>query len=100
MALSWIRRIFKKSRPVSRSGGKQPNQGRFFPALDCLDERILPAITASFSPNTGLLSVIGDVQNNTIVVGRDGAGNILVNGGSVAIQGGTPTVANTALIQV
>jgi Ca2+-binding RTX toxin-like protein len=90
----------KKSRPVSRSGGKQPNQGRFFPALEPLDERILPAITASFTAGTGVLSVIGDAQDNTIVVSRDVAGHILVNGGSVAVQGGAPTVANTALIQV
>ena len=26
--------------------------------------------------------------------------NILVNGGAVAVMGGTPTVANTSLIQV
>jgi hypothetical protein len=90
----------KKSRPVSRSGRKQPNQGRFLPTLEALDERILPAVTASFSPGTGILSVVGDAQDNTIVVSRDTAGQILVNGGAVAIQGGAATVANTSLIQV
>ena len=31
---------------------------------------------------------------------RDAAGKILVNGGAVKVLGGTPTVANTSLIQV
>jgi Ca2+-binding RTX toxin-like protein len=70
------------------------------PALEPLDQRILPATTASFSPGTGLLSVLGDAANNTIVVSRNAAGQILVNGGAVAVQGGTATVANTTLIQV
>src|SRR5262249_5549444 len=101
MALSWMHRMLKKkSRPASRSGRKLFNQGRFVPSLEVLDERILPAITASFSPAAGVLSVIGDVQNNTIVVSRDAAGNILVNGGAVAVQGGAATVANTPLVQV
>ena len=56
------------------------------------------AVTASFS--TGVLTVFGDSQNNTIPISRDAAGKILVNNGAVAVAGGTPTVANTALIQV
>jgi Ca2+-binding RTX toxin-like protein len=56
--------------------------------------------TASFSPNTGLLSVFGDQADNTIVTSRDAAGKILVNGGLVPVQGGQATVANTATIQV
>ncbi len=56
------------------------------------------ATTASF--NAGVLSVNGDSLNNNIVVSRNAAGNILVNGGAVAVAGGTPTVANTSLIQV
>jgi Ca2+-binding RTX toxin-like protein len=58
------------------------------------------AITASFTPATGLLTVLGDALDNTIIVSRDAAGNILINGGAVAVVGGTPTVANTTLIQV
>ena len=68
--------------------------------LELLDRRVLPAVTATFSAAQGVLTVIGDAQDNTIVVSRDAAGTILVNGGAVAIMGGTPTVANTALIQV
>ena len=56
------------------------------------------ATTASFS--NGVLSVFGDAANNSIVISRDAAGRILVNGGAVGVGGGTPTVANTSLIQV
>jgi len=58
------------------------------------------AVTASFSPGTGALTVFGDASNNSIAISRDAAGKILVNGGAVAVLGGTPTVANTSLIQV
>jgi Ca2+-binding RTX toxin-like protein len=58
------------------------------------------ATTASFNPNAGQLTVIGDSLDNSITVSRDAAGRILVNGGAIAVIGGTPTVANTALIQV
>src|SRR3954454_10682077 len=56
------------------------------------------ATTATFS--RGVLTVIGDANNNTIVVSRDAAGRILVNGGSIAVIGGTATVANTSSIHV
>src|SRR4051794_39974793 len=48
----------------------------------------------------GVLTVIGDPQDNAIVVSRDAAGKILLNGGAVTIKGGTPTVANTRAITV
>ena len=54
------------------------------------------AVTSSFSPNAGILTVFGDNLDNTIAVSRNAAGKILVNGGAVAVSGGTPTVANTA----
>jgi Ca2+-binding RTX toxin-like protein len=58
------------------------------------------AVTASFLPGSGTLSVNGDNLNNTITISRNAAGQLLVNGGAVAVVGGTPTVANTVLIQV
>ncbi len=58
------------------------------------------AITASFSSRTGILSVIDDANSNTITESRDAAGNILIDGGAVVIQGDKPTVANTTLVQV
>jgi Ca2+-binding RTX toxin-like protein len=58
------------------------------------------ATTATFSPTAGELTVTGDGLDNTIVISRNAAGNILVNGGAVPVIGGTPTVANTARIRV
>jgi Ca2+-binding RTX toxin-like protein len=101
MALSWLHRVWKrKSSRLARTVRKKPWHGRFVPALEPLADRILPAITALFSPAVGVLSVFGDAQANTIIVSRDAAGTVLVNGGAVPVLGGTPTVANTALIQV
>jgi Ca2+-binding RTX toxin-like protein len=71
---------------------------RFAPALEPLDARTVPAVVATFTGGT--LSVFGDHLGNAIDVSRDAAGTILVNGGAVAVRGGTPTVANTARIQV
>jgi Ca2+-binding RTX toxin-like protein len=56
------------------------------------------AATATFS--SGVLSVSGDGLDNSLAISRDAAGKILVNGGAVAVVGGTPTVANTTLIRV
>lgn len=71
---------------------------RVSPGVFALESREVPAVVATFSANQ--LTVFGDNLDNTITVSRDAAGMILVNGGAVAIVGGTPTVANTALIQV
>jgi len=91
--------LTNKSRPVARSGRKQPKHRRFVPALESLGDRILPAVTA-IVPAPGLLLVQGDEFDNTITISRDAAGTILVNNGQVPIDGGTPTVANTAQITV
>ena len=56
------------------------------------------ATTATF--NNGALTVSGDSAANTLTISRNAAGMILVNGGAVSVVGGTPTVANTALIRV
>src|SRR5262249_16644732 len=58
------------------------------------------AITASFLPGARVLSVFGDSLGNSIKASRDLAGNILIDGGTVEIVGGNPTVANTDLIQL
>jgi Ca2+-binding RTX toxin-like protein len=57
------------------------------------------AITASFLANAGVLSIFGDNNGNAVTISRSAAGTILVNGGAIAVAGGTPTVANTAQIQ-
>jgi Ca2+-binding RTX toxin-like protein len=58
------------------------------------------AITGSFLPGAGVLSVLADGLDNNVEISRNAAGTILVNGGAVSVVGGTPTVANTATIQV
>ena len=56
------------------------------------------SITSTFNPASGILTVIGDTANNSIVTSRDAAGQIFVNG--VKPIGGSVTVANTSLIQI
>ena len=48
------------------------------------------AIHASFNPATGVLTETGDNNGNTITTSLDAAGQILVNGGAVSIDGGPP----------
>ena len=43
-----------------------------------------PAVSASFI--LGVLTVVGDAQDNSIVISRDAAGRILVNGGAVVVK--------------
>ena len=61
---------------------------------------LIQSVTATFTPGAGILSVFGNALDNNIVASRNAAGNILINGGAVPVLGGTPTVANTALIQM
>src|SRR5258708_7740578 len=58
------------------------------------------AITARFLAGAGLLTVSGDELDNPITIGRDVAGSIFVNDGVIPVDGGTPTIGNTSLIQV
>jgi Ca2+-binding RTX toxin-like protein len=83
--------VRRNARPNTRKSKRTP--------FEALESRRLMAVTASFSANTGVLSVFGDSLDNSITVSRDAAGKLLVNGGAVAIAA-TPTVANTTLIQV
>src|SRR5262249_15512364 len=89
----------RKPGPLPRPGRKKARSGRPAPSLEWLAERIAPAVTASFLPGAGILTIFGDNLDNTITVSRDAAGTILVNGGAVGVQGGTPTVGNVSLIQ-
>ncbi len=101
MAASWLNRLLKKkSRPDSRRRRPKFRPNRFVPDLERLTERIAPAVAAFFTPNLGVMTVLGDNLDNAIVVSRDAEGSILVNGGAVPVLGGTPTVANTVIVQV
>jgi Ca2+-binding RTX toxin-like protein len=83
---------------VRRARRRSPD--RLVPACESLETRVVPAITGVFSASSGVLTVFGDALDNNIELSRNAAGNILVNGGAVAVLGGTPTVANVSLIQV
>ncbi len=91
-----LRNLLKKR--VTRPLSQRPSPRTLTPSFEILESRRLLAITATFSGP--VLSVFGDNQGNTIEVSRDAAGKILVNGGTVTILGGVPTVANTTTIQV
>jgi Ca2+-binding RTX toxin-like protein len=80
--------------------------GRRLLAGTALAVGLIAATTAEANAATvatfgaGTLSVIGDNADNSVAISRDAAGRILVNGGAIAVVGGTPTVANVAQIQV
>src|SRR4051794_33100731 len=91
----WAKKLVRGEKRTKKSSKRSRN-----PAFERLGERIVLSVTASFAPTTGVLSVFGDQLENTIVVSRDTAGHVLVNGGAISVTGGEPTVANTRLIQV
>src|SRR4029079_4538087 len=97
MARSWLTHCFRGALRPARTN---VDRGRFRPKVEALAERVLPAVTATFSAAGGILRVVGDGLDNTVVVSRDAVGTILVNSGAVAIQGGQPTVANTRSIMI
>src|SRR5262249_8480027 len=82
-----LRRFTSVTRPIQNTSWKH----RAAPSLEGLSERIVPAVTASFIPASGTLTVFGDALDNHITVSRNAAGNILVNNGAVSVLGGTPT---------
>jgi Ca2+-binding RTX toxin-like protein len=100
---AWVSRV---APPID---GASPATG-FFRVKDVVaaalaaesEKKVAPsAVTAIFATvSGGILSVIGDNADNTISVGRDPSGALLVNGGAVPIRGGAPTVANTQQIQI
>ncbi len=83
------RRSSKRVAPKPRSGFE----------IEPMEGRVLMSVGAVFSEAAGVLTVLGDSKDNSIAISREASGNILINGGAVSIAGGTPTVANTTLIQ-
>jgi Ca2+-binding RTX toxin-like protein len=90
---------FLKKWAARRAANRRQRPARFVSGFEPMEPRLMLAVTASFAPGTGVLSVFGDNLDNSITVSRNAAGQLLVNGGAVNITGGTPTVANTALVQ-
>jgi Ca2+-binding RTX toxin-like protein len=100
MLCKFWKKIDPRPRSICLRGRKKSWQDRFTPTLEALGERVLPAVTATFSATHGVLTITGDAQDNIIAISRNVVGTILVNAGAVIVQGGTPTVANTRLIQI
>jgi Ca2+-binding RTX toxin-like protein len=82
-----------------RKGRAELNRAVAPGQMEPLEGRTMFSVTATFLPAAGTLTVFGDALDNNIVVSRDAAGKLLVNGGAVSVLGGTATVANTTLIQ-
>ena len=55
---------------------------------------------AKFDPDNGVLQVFGTGNDNDVIIGRDAAGAILVDGTALHLHDGSPTVGNTQLIEV
>src|SRR5262249_10938493 len=74
------------------------DQGRQFFRVN----RIFPAApgSATFNPVTARLTIVCDALHTNINVANDGTGVIVINGGAIPVTGGTPTTANTVLIQI
>ena len=73
--------LHKFWKSLVRSGTfTSPKYSRKFPSrqvtpiLEQLYERLAPAVTASFLPGAGVLSVFGDAADNTITISRNAAG--------------------------
>jgi Ca2+-binding RTX toxin-like protein len=58
------------------------------------------AITAFFSDQFNTLAVLGDGGNNNITVGRNTAGDLLINDGAVRILGGRASVNSASRVVV
>src|SRR4051812_24063183 len=82
-----------------RSARRVVRKNRSEFAIEPMEGRVLMSVGAVFSEAAGVLTVLGDAQDNNIAISRDASGKILINGGAVAITGGKATIANTTLIQ-
>ena len=90
MALSWLHRLRRMSRPPPRSGRETIGRNRFVPNLEALADWLVPAVTASLQGSR--LIVSGDEFDNTITVGRDAAGQIVdAHPATTPSSGGTAT---------
>lgn len=71
---------------VREVSGKSLSARRIQPAVEQLEGRLVPAVTAAFNSSLGILTVTGDAAANQIVLRSDAAGHVMLNG--KAIQGG------------
>src|SRR5262245_24261161 len=62
-----------------RQRSRMPRR-RFFPQLEALGDRIVPALTFPYDAATHTLDIVSDAASDSITASNDTAGNILVNG--------------------
>jgi Ca2+-binding RTX toxin-like protein len=99
--INWFTVLSRGAR--RRAGRSVARPTRFLPAIQPLEGRKVPAVTAVFNPGLGTLAVFGDSADNAIAIDRDSLGVIRVNGEvplAGGIPGGFPTVFNTRSISV
>jgi Ca2+-binding RTX toxin-like protein len=70
---------------------------RLRPEVEPLGIRVVPTLTTSFVPATGLLTVTGDSAHESALLTKDASGNILLNGAAIA---NGPTMTNTTEIRL
>ena len=89
---------FGRRRSLRRKAQRRSQKTRT--SLENLETRCLLTVSAAFSASTGVLSVISDSASDSITVSYDSSGNVMVNGGSVSIQGDVPTSTNTMQVSM
>ena len=100
-----LERISRRSTALVRisrrnqAGRKARRSVRSLPSLEHLSERITPAVTASFLPGAGVLSIFGDSLDNTITVKLDGT-NYRITDPAGAVAGAGAVQVNSTTVDV
>src|SRR5262245_36073833 len=89
MALSWLQRLLKQSRPLSRPSCKKIGPNRFVPNVEPLGDRIVPAVfhvtTLADSGDGSLRDAVAQANSHAgadVIVFNDGlTGTIALTGG-------------------
>ena len=93
----WKRMRNQAARPFTQLR-KNAGVSTYRPSLEGLETRLLPAVLAVFT--VGILRIVGDSLDNTIVISRSVAGRLFINGGVIPIVGSFPTVINTGAMEI
>ena len=71
--------MFKQRRNrLERRSRTRSRRAAFLNGFESLDSRVMPAVTAFFTPSAGLLTILGDSLSNNLAVSRNAAGTLLV----------------------
>ena len=81
---TWLGKHLRWASTDRTERSPSPPSSSFDPDFEPLETRLMPAVTGIFTADAGTLAVFGDDLDNNIVVSRNAAGSILINGGSNA----------------